>query len=156
MAMVTVRRLLACAAVLAACCAATDVEEPTETTYRSPVPADLGSVYLWETFDDEKAADTRWVRSAAVKADGGRYDGEWSVEATVRDALPGDLGLVLKTKARHAAISTPLSRPFLFSDEPTLVVQYEVQFQVQPVIYIFHLSSTILVYTAQLYACSDV
>lgn len=42
--------------------------------------------------------------------------------------MSGDLGLVLKSKARHAAISTLLAKPFYFEDKP-LIVQYEVNFQ---------------------------
>lgn len=42
--------------------------------------------------------------------------------------MPNDLGLVLKSKAKHAAIASRLNRPFVFSDKP-LVVQYEVNLQ---------------------------
>ena len=35
-----------------------------------------------------------------------RFDGEWSNEAADKNALNGDLGLVLKSKAKHAAISS--------------------------------------------------
>lgn len=38
------------------------------------------------------------------------------------------MGLVLKSKARHAALSSMLSKPFYFNDNP-LIVQYEVNFQ---------------------------
>lgn len=38
------------------------------------------------------------------------------------------MGLVLKSKARHAAISAPLAKPFHFKDKP-LIVQYEVILQ---------------------------
>lgn len=54
--------------------------------------------------------------------------GLWTVEEPKRSVESGNLGLVLKSKARHAAISTPLSKPFIFKDKP-LVVQYEVIFQ---------------------------
>ena len=42
--------------------------------------------------------------------------------------LTGDRGLVLKSKAKHAAISVPLKKTFSFVDKP-LVVQYEVNLQ---------------------------
>lgn len=42
--------------------------------------------------------------------------------------LIGDRGLVLKSKAKHAAISVPLKKTFIFSAKP-LVVQYEVNLQ---------------------------
>lgn len=57
-----------------------------------------------------------------------KYDGVWSVEAPQRTILRGDLGLVLQSKAKHAAISSRLSRPFVFNNKP-LIVQYEVTLQ---------------------------
>lgn len=42
--------------------------------------------------------------------------------------MENDLGLVLKTKAKHAAISARFIRPFKFTEKP-LIVQYEVTFQ---------------------------
>lgn len=54
--------------------------------------------------------------------------GIWSVEELKKHAENGDLGLVLKSKARHAAVSTLLTKPFYFEDKP-LIVQYEVNFQ---------------------------
>lgn len=46
----------------------------------------------------------------------------------MRDSSSGDLGLVLKSKAKHAAISSRLKKPFHFHDKP-FVVQYEVLLQ---------------------------
>ena len=43
--------------------------------------------------------------------------------------IPGDHGLVLKSKAKHAAISAKLKKPFKFQDRQ-LVIQYEIAFQV--------------------------
>lgn len=54
--------------------------------------------------------------------------GKWAVEGLIKDGLKGDLGLVLKSKAKHAAISAPLDRPFHFNTKP-LIVQYDVTFQ---------------------------
>lgn len=34
-----------------------------------------------------------------------KYDGVWSVEEPHRQILKGDLGMVLKSKAKHAAVS---------------------------------------------------
>jgi hypothetical protein len=56
------------------------------------------------------------------------YVGKWAVESLMKDGLKGDLGLVLKSKAKHAAISAPLDRPFVFTNKP-LIVQYDVTFQ---------------------------
>lgn len=50
------------------------------------------------------------------------------MEQALKDYLVGDKGLVLKSKAKHAAIASPLSRPFKFDKKP-LIVQYEVLFQ---------------------------
>lgn len=53
----------------------------------------------------------------------------FQIQAPSRKILKGDLGLVLTTEAKHAAISAVLDRPFEFKDKP-LVVQYEVTMQV--------------------------
>ncbi|XP_014213702.1 calnexin [Copidosoma floridanum] len=52
----------------------------------------------------------------------------WEVEEPNRGVEKGNLGLVLKSKAKHAAISKRLDKPFIFDDKP-LIVQYEVIFQ---------------------------
>lgn len=50
--------------------------------------------------------------------------------------MKGDLGLVLKSKAKHAAIAARLNKPFVFSDKP-LVVQYEVTLQVKKKLFVW-------------------
>ena len=52
--------------------------------------------------------------------------GQWEIAPLVKHALQGDRGLVLKTRAKHAAISSRLTKPFHFLNKP-LVVQYEVR-----------------------------
>lgn len=69
------------------------------------------------------------MKSTAKKGDDGTYDGEWAVEAAENAILKNDLGLVLKSKARHSAIASRFVKPFVFTDKP-LIVQYEVQLQV--------------------------
>lgn len=105
-------------------------EEVEEIVYATPKM--LPDVYLMETFDDMAMVEKIWVRSQAKKEgvdeDIAKYDGIWSVESAERLALTGDRGLVLKSKAKHAAISAQLKRPFVFSSKP-LVVQYEVNLQ---------------------------
>uniref|UniRef100_A0A9J7YD45 Calmegin n=1 Tax=Cyprinus carpio carpio TaxID=630221 RepID=A0A9J7YD45_CYPCA len=54
--------------------------------------------------------------------------GKWEVEPLKENKVPGDLGLVLKSRAKHHAIAALLNRPFAFKDKP-LIVQYEVNFQ---------------------------
>lgn len=50
------------------------------------------------------------------------FVGKWAVEQLKENRVPGDLGLVLKSRAKHHAIAAMLARPFVFQDEP-LVVQ---------------------------------
>ena len=50
-----------------------------------------------------------------------RYNGEWDVKVADAELVKGDVGLVLTTKARHAAISSKLSKPFTFSGKPLIV-----------------------------------
>lgn len=108
--------------------------EDTETEaegfkYVTPLPS--GDVHFAEPFDAEDALDS-WTLSKAdkegVESEISKYDGRWEVRETSADALPGDTGLVLVDKARHAAISTSLDKPFVFEDKP-FVLQYEVNFQ---------------------------
>lgn len=91
-----------------------------------------GDYYFLDTFETNNIGD-KWVKSNAKK-DGvedaiAKYDGEWSIEASSDAVLDGDLGLVLKSKAKHHAISAKLEKPFKFTDKKTLVIQYEVKFQ---------------------------
>ena len=60
-----------------------------------------------------------------------KYDGEWKLEALTKNQLVNDLGLVMKSKAKHAAIAARLKKPFVFDDK-TLIIQYELNFQVSP------------------------
>ncbi|XP_054717825.1 calnexin-like [Uloborus diversus] len=104
--------------------------ETEEIPYATPVP--IGNTYIAEHFDDREDFQKKWVVSEAKK-DGAedevaKYDGQWSVEEAEKNGLTGDLGLVLKSKARHHAISARLDKPFLFDNKP-FVLQYEVRFQ---------------------------
>ncbi|XP_071442209.1 calnexin-like isoform X2 [Hetaerina americana] len=105
-------------------------ESEEEVTYSSPVPS--GRVYLAESFDDPMVFKKKWIISEAKKDDTdeniAKYDGKWEVEPAQRHPLRGDLGLVMKSRAKHSAISAHLDRPFRFEDKP-LVVQYEVNMQ---------------------------
>eukprot|EP00088_Acartia_fossae_P011335 TRINITY_DN15733_c0_g1_i1.p1 TRINITY_DN15733_c0_g1~~TRINITY_DN15733_c0_g1_i1.p1 ORF type:complete len:601 (+),score=241.19 TRINITY_DN15733_c0_g1_i1:115-1917(+) len=88
--------------------------------------------YFEEHFDDAGVLGNKWIKSQAKK-DGAeeaisKYDGEWNIEPLVKDALTGDQGLVLKSKAKHAAISSKLKKPFQFADRQ-IVIQYEIAFQ---------------------------
>ncbi|XP_055592497.1 calnexin-like isoform X2 [Uranotaenia lowii] len=108
-----------------------DSADVSDISYESPY-ADPARFYFAEHFDDKDRFESRWIKSQAKKDDIAdeiaKYDGEWEVELPQRQLLPNDLGLVLKSKAKHAAIASRLNRPFVFSDKP-LVVQYEVNLQ---------------------------
>ncbi|XP_066999252.2 calnexin isoform X2 [Anabrus simplex] len=108
-----------------------ELEEPNEDiVYSSPSRA--GHAYFSDHFDDPTQFKQKWVVSEAKKEDIdediAKYDGEWSVETPLQDGLKGDMGLVLKSKAKHAAIASRLDKPFIFSNKP-LIVQYEVTLQ---------------------------
>lgn len=108
---------------------ASQKEEKIE--YQSPYP-DNSKFHLAEHFDDLKRFEEKWIKSQAKKDDIAeeiaKYDGIWNLESPQRSILEKDLGLVLKSKAKHAAISSRLNKPFKFGNKP-LVVQYEVTLQ---------------------------
>ncbi|XP_043970994.1 calmegin [Gambusia affinis] len=105
-----------------------DANVTFQVTYKTPVPT--GDVYFAEAFDDGSL--DRWQPSKTTKEDAddeiAKYDGKWMVEPLKENKVPGDQGLVLKSRAKHHAIAAMLDKPFVFQDEP-LVVQYEVNFQ---------------------------
>ncbi|KAL2097438.1 hypothetical protein ACEWY4_006645 [Coilia grayii] len=105
-----------------------DANVSFQVTYKTPVPT--GEVYFAETFDDGSMG--RWHLSKTMKEDVdediAKYDGKWEVEALKENKVPGDLGLVLKSRAKHHAIAAMLDKAFVFKNKP-LVVQYEVNFQ---------------------------
>ncbi|XP_010160784.1 calmegin, partial [Antrostomus carolinensis] len=73
-----------------------------------------------------------WVLSKTKKEDTddniAKYDGRWEVEELKENTVPGDRGLVLKSVAKHHAISAMLTKAFIFDNKP-LIIQYEVNFQ---------------------------
>ncbi|XP_077429542.1 calnexin isoform X2 [Vanacampus margaritifer] len=99
-----------------------------KVTYKAPEP--MGEHYFAESFD--RGTLDSWVLSRAKKDDTdediAKYDGKWEVEEMKDSKLPGDKGLVLKSRAKHHAISALLLRPFTFDTMP-LILQYEVNFQ---------------------------
>nr|XP_008110082.1 PREDICTED: calmegin isoform X2 [Anolis carolinensis] len=99
-----------------------------EVVYKTPKPT--GEVYFAETFDD--AMLSGWVLSQTKKEDTdediAKYDGRWEIEPLKENMVPGDRGLVLKSVAKHHAISAMLTQPFVFDNNP-LIIQYEVNFQ---------------------------
>ena len=102
----------------------------------SPLLKDVFIVLILKYYSLQDVFDKKWVRSKTAK-DGvdetiAKYDGEWVLEASAKNALVGDLGLVMKSKAKHAAIATRLKKPFVFEDK-VFIVQYELNFQVSSV-----------------------
>lgn len=115
----------------------TEIPEPeVDIPYTSPSPIDPARVYFAEHFDNIEQFHKTWVKSAAkkegIEEDIAKYDGVWIVEPPTKDGLVGDNGLVLKTRAKHAAISSRLRKPFNFDstdENRPLIVQYEVALQ---------------------------
>ncbi|XP_055386055.1 calnexin isoform X2 [Condylostylus longicornis] len=93
---------------------------------------DVNRFFFGEHFDDLNSFSRNWIKSMAKKDDIddaiSKYDGLWELELPKRPLWKNDLGLVLKSKAKHAAISSKLYRPFIFKSKP-FVVQYEVTLQ---------------------------
>ncbi|XP_023164641.1 calnexin isoform X2 [Drosophila hydei] len=103
-----------------------------ELVYESPV-IEPKKFHFADHFDNVEASRKLWVKSQAKKDDIAeeiaKYDGIWSWESPLRIVWPKDKGLVLKSKAKHAAISARLSKQFDFKSNKPLVVQYEVTMQ---------------------------
>ncbi|NWH45196.1 CLGN protein, partial [Fregata magnificens] len=99
-----------------------------EVVYQTPKPT--GEVYFTETFDGVLAGlhfffkDSVCVCVCVCVCVLGR----WEVEELKENTVPGDSGLVLKSVAKHHAISAMLTQAFIFDNKP-LIVQYEVNFQ---------------------------
>lgn len=93
----------------------------------------MSKFYFIENFDNAEKSNEGWIKSEARKSDDtaeeiAKYDGIWNIESPERIVWKNDLGLVLKSKAKHAAISSFMNKKFSFNDKP-LVVQYEVTMQ---------------------------
>jgi hypothetical protein len=86
----------------------------------------VGEFYFVETFEDN-VIGSKWLKSKAkkegVEEEIAKYDGLWAVEPSTESVLEGDKGLVLKTKAKHHAISARLDKPFQFSIDRPLIIQ---------------------------------
>uniref|UniRef100_A0A3B4DZK2 Calmegin n=1 Tax=Pygocentrus nattereri TaxID=42514 RepID=A0A3B4DZK2_PYGNA len=97
-----------------------DANVSFQVTYKTPVPT--GEVFFSETFDDGSLSSKAKINGTVL------FSGKWEIEALKENKVPGDLGMVLKSRAKHHAISSLLNKPYIFKDRP-LVVQYEVNFQ---------------------------
>ena len=69
-----------------------------------------------------------FIFTILISGDGNKFDGGWAIESS--SAGGPDLGLVVKDKAKHHAISAKLAKPVdfkeLHADNKPLVIQYEV------------------------------
>ncbi|VDQ13792.1 unnamed protein product [Trichobilharzia regenti] len=87
---------------------------------------------LWlcvaEDADGDLGAKKQKARKDGIEDSIAKYDGVWSVEVPHASAIDEDYALVLKSKAKHHAVSTKLSKPLKFDTEE-LVIQYDVKFQ---------------------------
>ncbi|XP_023037148.1 calnexin-like [Drosophila willistoni] len=101
-------------------------------TYKSPL-IDGKSYYFGDHFDRVEESRNNWILSQAKKDDLdeeiAKYDGVWNWESPADIIFDEDKGLVLKSKAKHAAIAAPLFKEFDFKANKPLVVQYEVTMQ---------------------------
>lgn len=101
-----------------------------EIEYKTPTPSE--AVHFYETFDSVAQARSRWIPSQTQKEDQEqnvyKYEGRWDFDLPERRIFPNDRALILRSKAKHAAISARLNRKFEFISKP-LIVQYEVTFQ---------------------------
>merc|ERR1719187_1345186 len=103
---------------------------PIDVTYITP--SDNVDFYFMDALDSEDTLGSKWTRSQARK-DGAddsiaKYDGQWEIQPLEKDSLEGDMGLVLKSKAKHSAVAAKLKKPYKFEDK-MLVLQYEIAFQ---------------------------
>ncbi|XP_022211030.2 calnexin isoform X2 [Drosophila obscura] len=103
-----------------------------ELVYESPL-IEPKKFHFADHFDTVDESRKLWVNSQAKKDDIAeeisKYDGIWAWESPQRIVWAKDKGLVLKSKAKHAAISARLRKQFDFKAEKPLVVQYEVTLQ---------------------------
>ncbi|XP_013389410.1 calnexin isoform X1 [Lingula anatina] len=123
--------------MLTVCCHIVKSEgeaEPVETEKKVQYfpPEISGSPHFLETFDDPGVLNNKWILSDTKKDDTeeaiAKYEGKWNIEEPKSNPLQGDLGLVLKSRAKLHAIAAKFTKPFEFTGQQ-LVVQYEVKFQ---------------------------
>merc|ERR1719237_191722 len=84
-------------------------------------PSDNVDFYFMDALDSTDSLGTKWTRSQAKKDgaedDIAKYDGAWTVEPLAKDALSGDSGLVMKSKAKHRSVHLTLLADHLSAKE---------------------------------------
>lgn len=109
-----------------------DKEEFVPSLFVAPKLSDKSTPNFFDYFPVGSKIGLTWIKSLAKKddvdSDIAKYNGEWSIGAPTKVSIEGDLGLIVKTKARHHAIAAKLNTPFAF-DANTFVVQYDIKFE---------------------------
>uniref|UniRef100_A0A7E4VF71 Calnexin n=1 Tax=Panagrellus redivivus TaxID=6233 RepID=A0A7E4VF71_PANRE len=109
---------------------------PVEEGYIPPefVPPTIteDEVYFFDWFNDPKAIGKKWFKSAATVVENGETisvaSGNFEIGPPTNVILNGDLGLIVKNRARRHAIASALDKPFEFKGQP-LILQYEVKYE---------------------------
>jgi len=98
-------------------------EKPEDDANKTKVytPPQVDGLHWAETFDGD--VWSRWTLSAKDK-----YNGKFKVEKRVKEALVGDVGLVVPEEARHYGASASFT-PVEGKDGVPFIAQFEVQFQ---------------------------
>jgi len=95
------------------------------------LPTLNGNAFFADPFASQESIGSTWGLSSSSKDGESKFDGRWSVESN--SANPDDLGLVVKDKAKHHAISAKVNKKVDFSElhdaQKQFVVQYEVKYQ---------------------------
>uniref|UniRef100_A0A0K0DVK0 Calnexin n=1 Tax=Strongyloides stercoralis TaxID=6248 RepID=A0A0K0DVK0_STRER len=90
------------------------------------------NVYMFEYFTGKDQLKKTWIVSKAKKEgvdeDISKFDGLWDISEPTNVLIQNDMKLVVKSKAKHHAISSKLKKPFEFKDD-SLVIQYEVLYE---------------------------
>ncbi|CEF67088.1 Calreticulin [Strongyloides ratti] len=90
------------------------------------------NVYMFEYFTGKDQLKKTWVVSKAKKEgvdeDISKFDGLWDISEPSNVLIQNDMKLVVKSKAKHHAISSKLNKPFEFKED-SLVIQYEVLYE---------------------------
>ncbi|NXX58783.1 CLGN protein, partial [Scopus umbretta] len=94
-------------------------KSPLEVVYQTPKPT--GEVYFTETFDGVLAGLWFVFFQRLCVCVYVYVLGRWEVEELKENTVPGDRGLVLKSVAKHHAISAMLTKAFIFDKKPLIV-----------------------------------
>ncbi|EFP09315.1 CRE-CNX-1 protein [Caenorhabditis remanei] len=109
-----------------------DKEEFVPSNFVAPKLSEKSKPNFFDYFPVGSKVGQTWIKSLArkddVDSDIAKYNGEWIIGAPTKVSIEGDLGLIVKTKARHHAIAAKLNTPFVFDSE-NFVAQYDVKFE---------------------------